>query len=443
MKIRATVISLLLVTVMLFTGGCARFGVEIPELIVPPESEGELYEIRQALYAFTGKKEITLRYPKSGDWRSAFVIYDVDKDGQNEAVAFYSTTSNENTNIMHINLITKLEGKWISVSDHEVECSSVESIAFSNIGSESSHEIVVCWNVVSSSTNKLAVYRFDKGGLTQMLYENYSVYSLCDIYGSEENELVIIANDTIAKQAAAKVFYEDRNGLRELGSVATDNRITEYGTPVPSKLSDGTPALFADGKKGTEGTVTEVIYVNEQGEIKSLFAEPNGENLKTFRVSGAESLDINGDGALDVPLLKELPGIRGETDQNSVYLTEWCACDKKEGLIYLGSAVMNYTDGYRISVDDGWKDILAVERSADMSERIFYEYNADMGLATHELFRIRILPKEHYDPENEAFSDYFRIASNEESVILGKLNRQNGWGLSEQSIRDRFAFINS
>lgn len=441
MKIKRILVALLLVAVTFLLGGCSRFGIEISDLITPPDPTGELYEIRQALYSYAGE-DITLRYPKNGDWRSAFIVEDIDADGVEDALAFYSTLSNENTTIMHINLITKLEGKWVSVSDDEIESSSIESVEFATLDDDKTPEIIVCWKIAANLTDKLTVYSFSNGGLTQLINADSTYYTVCNLNEGAEKEIVVISKDGIAKKAAATVYRINKHGVVNLGECPLDAETTEYYSATVAPLSDGRPALYIDAAKSTLGTVTEVIYLADDGMPQNLFvAEDEKINLATLRVSNARSYDIDNDSFLEIPLLKQLPSIRGSVQSDIVYLTEWYECSIETGLEYDSAYYMNYSDGYSFKIEDGWKGKITIARSENLTERIFYEYSEDMALATHELFRIKTLPKQEYETALDSYPEYFKIATGEELVFLGKINPENEWRLNEDGIKIRFDFI--
>lgn len=434
-------VALVIVMAFVFTG-CSRFGIEISELITPPDPTGELYDIRQALYDFAGE-DIILRYPKSGNWRTAFIVEDIDSDGVDDVLAFYSTLSEENTTIMHINLITKLEGKWVSVSDDAIESSSIESVEFEDLDNDSVPEIIVCCKIATQSTDKLSVFRFSNGGLTQAISADSTYYTICNLNEGSENEIVIISNDSIAKKASATVYRMDKHGVANLGVCPLDVEVTEYYSATLSQLTDGRPALYIDAAKSTFGTVTEVIYLTDEGSPANMFvAEGKKINETTLRPSNARSYDMNDDGSLDIPLLKQLPSIRGTAQTDIVYLTEWHICDLDLELDYLVSCYMNYTDGYYFRIDNDWKGKITVAKSDDITERVFYEYSEDMALATHELFKIKAVPKQDYQASSDSYLDYFKIAIGETTVFLGKINPENKWELTQATINARFNLIN-
>ena len=69
------------------TGGCNVTDLGSDSLLRPPKTMGDEAEIEQ-LIADTAKHGYTLKYPKSGSYRSAIIMSDLDGDGVDEAVPF-------------------------------------------------------------------------------------------------------------------------------------------------------------------------------------------------------------------------------------------------------------------------------------------------------------------------------------------------------------------
>ena len=56
----------------------------------------------------------SLKYPKSGDHRSAFVFHDIDGDGEEEAIVFYEPSIDNTARIV---LLDRQDGVWRSLCD--------------------------------------------------------------------------------------------------------------------------------------------------------------------------------------------------------------------------------------------------------------------------------------------------------------------------------------
>ena len=90
MKFRSALIAVLLAVIIAVFSGCGSFSFNSAEnLIRPPKLSGSDGELQDAFEkAVSEKGEYILRYPSGGEHRSAFVRYDCDKDGNDEAFVF-------------------------------------------------------------------------------------------------------------------------------------------------------------------------------------------------------------------------------------------------------------------------------------------------------------------------------------------------------------------
>ena len=83
--------------------GCS-LGTSIDNLITPPKLSVEQEQIYNTLKDAAGQN-ISLKYPKSGNYLSAFIIEDIDSDGGSEAIVFYEKTGfSVDENILRINI---------------------------------------------------------------------------------------------------------------------------------------------------------------------------------------------------------------------------------------------------------------------------------------------------------------------------------------------------
>ncbi|MCL2487711.1 MAG: VCBS repeat-containing protein, partial [Oscillospiraceae bacterium] len=82
---------LLCVIIIVAFSGCSSFGIDIETRMRPPLPSGEQEEIQKALteYLATTKlqQNYILKYPKTGEHRSAFILADIDGDGLLEMVS--------------------------------------------------------------------------------------------------------------------------------------------------------------------------------------------------------------------------------------------------------------------------------------------------------------------------------------------------------------------
>ena len=140
--------------------GCT-FGSSIDNLMTPPTLSTEHEQIYKALTDAAGTA-ISLKYPKSGKYLSAFIVEDIDGDGGNEAVVFYEKTSlaaPENT--LRINILDQNGGKWRSVCDTPAEGAEIEKVLISKLGTNDRINLIIGSSLINRSEKNVAIYSYD------------------------------------------------------------------------------------------------------------------------------------------------------------------------------------------------------------------------------------------------------------------------------------------
>ena len=129
LKLAAVCLSCLTMT------GCSALNFSVEGLINAPKLTSEQSEIHQALIESVGSN-ITLKYPKNGEYRSAYVIANIDDEPTDEAMVFYEYTSNgSEEDGLRVNILDKDEkGKWYSVKELAGAGTDIDQVIISPMG---------------------------------------------------------------------------------------------------------------------------------------------------------------------------------------------------------------------------------------------------------------------------------------------------------------------
>lgn len=466
MRKKAALLLILILSFCLFLPSCSTVGGDIDALLEAPKLTGDMYEIQNAVEAWAGG-EIDLRYPKKGEYLSAFVLYDVDNDDVEEAVAFYSMADDSATGEIHISFADKtVEGNWSVVGSVPVSAVGVEQVSFADLDGNGQMEVVVGWNIFSALEKQVAVYTASADKFTQRLLENYTEYVICDIMEAGYSQLLTINLNLTEKTSVAKLYHLEGSGITEEGSAALDGSVTGYLTPVVAKLASGKPAVYVDATKGTSSMITEILYfqavdtsaekasadtlqIAQSSALMSPFHDgATNENEITSRPTTVEMWDVDGDGVMEMPLMTALPGFSSRTDDEKLYYTAWRHYDEKKFETVL-TAVMNYAAGYYIQYPDKWLEgatsKITVSRNADSSVFQVSVWNAEALLKETDLFRIQQFT--HADWENrdmQEYASYFVVRSDKDYVYAACImNRDHALSLDEAGIESSFVLLNT
>lgn len=428
---------LICVFLCLAFSGCDILETDVHNLLDAPKLEGDMYPIQQALEKAVGGN-FTFKYPTAGDYRSAILLNDLDSDGQEEAVALYSTTA-ETVITLHINVIDSSDGKWKSVGDLSLVGNGVESVSFADLDSDGRLEILVGWMLYGSAEKQIGVYSFDGNQLSQRVLEPYTDFLCADLTGDGKNELSVVYLNVAEQKSSAKVFSLESKGVKELGTVSLDGGVTSYLKPVLSTLSDKTPALYIDAVKGA-GMLTEIIWFEDKT-LCSVFDPQRPEASPTYRESAISSRDFDSDGTIDIPLMELLSSTANLPENDKVYYTNWSVFDG-QSINTLYHTFMNYTDGYYITVAPEIKEKLLLTRKTESRLRTFFGYNPDTEIAVDELFRIITVSAPDYDSGSNVPAGFTLIERTENLVYLAKISENNSLMITQETLTNMFSLIN-
>ncbi len=357
-------------------------------LIRPPKlsgADGELEAAFEDVIAKSGKGDYILRYPSSGDYRSAFVIHDCNGDGKDEAFVFYSYTNEEMS--VHMAMFGYDGKKWQHSGDVVGEGNDVSDISFSDLNNDSVDEVFVGWSGVDRKINKTLTVYCSHGSGTSLEYkaaanETYTSLYSADIDNDSENELLLFTINSTSDDYSTyvSVFKLKRDGdnymMRQTGTANLFNGVTSFNNIVSDK-KDGVTRVFVD-ETASDSYLTEILYWDADSDSLVLPVKVSSLTLSkcpTARSLDLESKDIDGDSVIEIPTTNLLADSRiiynnteesttsesysgDETSQENsgrlkqkntkVYLTSWLDFDGGK-FNTVASYVENETDEYRFS----------------------------------------------------------------------------------------------
>ena len=427
---------------VLLTAGCLTscnyVASEPRDLLLAPTATGVMGEIQKALYDYAGRG-ITLRFPRSGDNRTAFFLCDLDRDGSDEAVAFYANASSDENGVdtVHNNLIDRVDGVWRSVYDAATTGNAIDKVEVADISGGGPMTLMVGVELFTSMGNQLNLYTYENGALTQHAQENYTQFLVYDLMGTGNNQLILLSLDAAERMSTVTVYTFNGDAIERRGVVATDGNISGYAQVTAGQLEGGRPALFLDANKSAVSMVTDVIYYAENGLVSPFYDVNLGESQMTLRNSTDVCRDINGDGVIEIPFTEMLPGYASRSEADRLYLTVWKSFDGQRFRDQLRADYFRAA-GYRLAFPAAWVGSVTVVSDSSTRMRSYRVWDPEQQTTGAEILRIRAYEIEAFDriqPEG-----VLELARNETTVWAARLVMTEGeYALTEETLRALFA----
>lgn len=423
--------------------GCSGFSSSTADLMRPPRLTPEQSAINDALAASALTQTYTLKYPKSGDYRSAFVFHDIDGDGAEESIAFYEPDINDTARIV---LLDREGDVWKASCDLAGAGQDVEFIAFADLTASGSSDIVVGWSASDGSDKQLSIYTYENGVLVNGLKgggssTEYDAYLIGDLSGNGRDDIIFTGSSVSGARDAywVKMICFDGNDIVISDRTALSDRIDTFAGITAGRISASSSkrGVFIDEVLANGMLATEVFTVNTfnrfepvissaaEAEAAALAApaeSPDGDIYepdyktptlfeRTFRANtaygaggaddaAAEPLcgDVDSDRIIEIPTVSVLPGYESEDQSETLYLIEYnhLAGDTLQRAF---AAAVNRSGGYRVRFPEEWIGAVTIVNQMESNEWRFIGYNGGenpLNDLSVELARIRVVSQKDY-----------------------------------------------
>lgn len=445
---KATALIMCIVMVLLCSG-CSLNFFSVESLLSPPAQSGKNGEVEKAFKKLMAEKTIQLRTPQSGDYQTAFVLFDINGDSQEEAIVFYTDSAVDTS--VRMSFLECINDTWMISADVKGAGSNVFDLSFSDMDNDGMYEIFVGWSLFDTKTAKIvSVYEVAAGEngvftLNTLGNEYYYSKSVTDFNGDERDDLVLVYLDDTGETQKSyfRCFSLSDNGeFVKYSDVKLDSNISsvakiQYDT-VHYK-GQACKRVFLDCMKTETSMFTEMLYWDiEALSIVRYVKNPVSATLRSPKIY---CRDIDGDGLLEIPSNTKLNGdenllsVKKSGEQFTFTMLEWLNCvgDKSEGSI---NTVFNPIDLY----------LYRVTRVNDVT--VYYD---SLGQA----LKFCLWDKENELVKDELLSISFR-AENDDAQVKGDklLKTESGtyyfdissygkdFGITDEGVKSSFIIIN-
>lgn len=404
--------------------GCT-FGASIDTLMTPPKLGPEQEQIYSELTKSLGTSNISLKYPKSGKYLSAFIIEDIDGDGGNEAIVFYERNSHAaDENPLRINVLDQEDGEWCSVCDKAAEGSEIEKVIISKLGSNERVNLIIGTNMINRSEKNVTIYNYTDGVLHDSDFSKaYSFVDVIDLDMDGENELLRLGEDDESGSSVAEIYMLNDKGEYHKLSNELSGSFTDFDVRY-GKLDNGRTGVYVDAAASTNTIQSDVFYISENiidhtKSLEKVFKNPE-RSAETIRPAGCACFDVDGDGTLEIPTQELAPGYEGSAEGAQLMLTYWNRINADDKLERLYTSYYSVNDGYIFLFPEKWEGKVTVKRDIVNDEIVFWSYskNNDHEVTMHrELLHIYCAENE-VSCEDRLVNRYMLMHSKGESSYL-------------------------
>ena len=299
------------------------------------------------------KNGYSLKTPVGGEFKTSYIFFDVDFDGEDEAVTFYEPSANPDT--VNLAVIDKTEAGWNVVCNIVGDGSDIYSVAFTDLDGDTVPEMIVLWDTFSdSSSHMLSVYNkiADENGFSfhqigkSMLMNDYIA---ADINGDGMNELLVFTVDSGDSISAKAVLYSYKDRTpQSLGSTKLDGHISSYKS-IKTEMVGKKAYVYADAVKSNGSQMlTEIVMWSDYYDtiISPFYNYSTGITKETTRGIRLNSQPVSENGRMAIPLDADKKGL-----PSYVEAVDW-HCYSEDVLKHEIYSLAVKKDNYQIVISD-------------------------------------------------------------------------------------------
>lgn len=412
--------ALVLAAASLTLGGCSG-GATIEGLLTPPKLSAEQNDIYQALMNVMGK-DISLKYPKSGEYRSAFVVTNVDTEDTDEAMVFYNAKSASGESSLRINFLDQQDGRWISVYDIAALGTEVERVRLENLG-DGETSIIITYSALNSTSKAVSVLKFTDGTPVEMYRGSYAYLDFTDVNNNGGKEMTVISYDSAAELSTATMLGWQDGSFVTLSSTSLSVGAVEFNrVSFGGMEKSDDKALYIDYYVGDSVYGTEILLVRGTNlslvnPIASLRRRSNSYTPAVY------CSDIDGDGVIEVPLTSTLRCYEELTKPEQLFHFSWYGVYNTGVITRKSNMFISPKNDFYLDIPSRWDGLITVTFAAD-GEVIFWRAENSLSEVRVKLLSVKTVAASAAAPDGyelfaskEMISYYVKKGTND-SLLL-------------------------
>lgn len=403
--------------------GCSIGQNGIDGQLSAPRLTEKQEEIHQALIQHVGS-DISLKYPKSGDNRSAFVIANIDNEPTEEAIVFFQYTDPENdTGTVMVEILDQnSKGDWKSVYEFPGAGPVVDQIEIKDLGSDDKPSIIIGYSTLNLEDKQFQIYSYNEGQMSSIYTDKYSIMHVIDLDGKGHNDIITISNDSETGMSTASLLRSSNGKIVSVDNIEMTSGTSSYVSSSIGKTADGSSALFVDAIKSTGVIQTEVVSYSYEKLQNPMVTFSNKLMKKTSRPSRYVSTDIDNDSVVEIPRTETAPGYENldVSDEEKLYLTTWMVYKDSYSLEEKYTGYYKISDGYAFMFPKSWRNKVTVKVDEASKETVFYKYDKSLSESSQELLRINVVDSDDiskYDKQG-----YVAVSFSDQIAYIAKIS---------------------
>lgn len=245
----------MLAITLFFLSSC---NISVEDLIIAPSLTADQNAILTIIQQ-ENTERVMLKYPVSGDWRTPIQFFDLDSDGVDEALVFYSVSPEVNARIA---ILAVVDDEWVMSSEYQGDGPEVNSVELLP-GNDAS--ILVEWGSVNPNNKQLVVYSYLDRELRIGFTEECSDILKGDFNNDGTLEFYYISRERTGERFLLKYAADTGGGYSIVSEIQLHAEMAALLALKIMRNSTGQQLVYVDESIERAAAATEVFTLGSSG----------------------------------------------------------------------------------------------------------------------------------------------------------------------------------
>jgi len=351
------IVAIFAVSVAVLLSGCLRITAD--ELYSLPQVSEEYRKLQRHINAILNQGA-EFSPPASGPNRQAVQLEDLNGDGKNEVIAFFTIPSDST---LKVYIFERIDNDYAVAEIIEGVGSEIDSVRYVDMDGDGIMEIVIGWKM-GDTLKQMSIYSIKDFQSVVLARTEYTGITVYDLNGNGNDDIIAFRLPTAETVAVAEVLTLMPDGEIVKAETRLSIGIEKISRVLTGKLNDGIPAIFieSEGKYDKGVLVTDICIYQNGGFTNISLRKPSGisdENVREFM----QSSDINKDGIIKVPA----PRLLKAQSETAYYAIDWYTFSSSGNSRLALTTYHNNTDEWFLIFPFNWREMVSVRRDDAVS----------------------------------------------------------------------------
>ncbi|AIQ70937.1 FG-GAP repeat domain-containing protein [Paenibacillus graminis] len=360
-----------------------------------------------------------LTVPVQSESSSAIQLQDLDKDGQDEILAFYKTDKTD----YEINalVLSKTGGEWKKLINITGVGSELDYVKYADVTGDGAADVLLGFSGGEGLGRELSVYSLSGGQLSEILKQPYDYLAVGDMTNEGKTDIALIHSTVDGDNQPESHLQLLRLHGGKLQSLSDQNISGMVMQAMYAKVAPAKSALIIDAAIGAhssytslltwaKGSFTDILAAEDYQHpalaesknlvLKPLAPEPDGllgEHSLAIKDYPLYSEDVNGDGIVEIGFLVPPAGSQSFAPLATPFITKYYQWDGQTGLKLVQEQFDRW--GFNFHIPASWIGKYQLDLTGESPapwEHISFSYKDANSGEKAQLLELRLLTKKDW-----------------------------------------------